>query len=172
MTFKLQKKEDPTPIKESKALATKVLKNLTKLAGDKETDFFDTQVVTIIEKEFSELIELYEVQLSEEKNRPAEKEVEINAEKPKKFNLDKKDKDDKHEDFPECIITEDGQPIESHDPSKPITDAKIGDKLPEKSGPNMQDLFEKHIDQTRLEYIDSNPDLTPKEKEEARKAVA
>jgi hypothetical protein len=42
-------------------LATKVLKNLTKLAGDKETDFFDTQVVTIIEKEFSELIELYEV---------------------------------------------------------------------------------------------------------------
>jgi hypothetical protein len=41
IAYKLQKKEDPAPIKASKERAMKVLKNLDKLP-EKEVDFFDS----------------------------------------------------------------------------------------------------------------------------------
>jgi len=42
-----------------------------------------------------------------------------------------------------------------------IGETKIGDKLPETQGPNLKDLFAKHIDQIKLEYIDEQTGLTP-----------
>ena len=42
-----------------------------------------------------------------------------------------------------------------------MSQAKLGDKLPESQGPNLKDLFAKHIDQIKLDYIDEQTGLTP-----------
>ena len=61
----------------------KVLKDLDKLSG-KDQDYFDSQIVTIFNKNWSELLVTYEAWLIEEKNRPPpEPEVEEEEEKPK-----------------------------------------------------------------------------------------
>ena len=95
----MQKKEDPKPIKEHKADADKLMADLTKLAADKERDLFDVQAVEIIEREYSELIELYEVWLEQERAK--------STCKPKKetgfAGVYKRDKDDKEEVMP--VIT-------------------------------------------------------------------
>lgn len=73
------------------------------MAKNKDRDLFDQQVVDIIEKEYSELIELYEVWTEAEKSKPKEepsKEVKFAG-------VYKKDKDDKEEILP-VITKEDG----------------------------------------------------------------
>lgn len=42
-----------------------------------------------------------------------------------------------------------------------IAQAKIGQKIPESNGPNLKELFAKHIDQIKLDYIDEQTGLTP-----------
>jgi hypothetical protein len=53
-----------------------------------------------------------------------------------------------------------------------MSQAKLGDKLPERQGPNLKDLFAKHIDQIKLDDIDEQTGLTPEQKEEAKKKLA
>jgi hypothetical protein len=59
--------------------------------------------VSIIEKEYMELIDLYDVQLSEETNKMAEKieAKKVECDKPKTNSIEKKDKDDKFEKIPD-----------------------------------------------------------------------
>lgn len=84
ITYKLQKKEDPTPIKESKEKAMKVLKNLDKLSGKNE-DYFDSQIVNIFNKNWSELLVQYEEWWAVEKNRPEPEEPkDLDDEEPAK----------------------------------------------------------------------------------------
>jgi hypothetical protein len=68
----------------------------------------------------------------EETNKPVkENETKKKSSLPKNI-MDKKDKDDRHEEFPELIIHEaDGTSYKPGE-KKSIADAKIGDKLPEK----------------------------------------
>ena len=47
----------------------KVLKDLNKLSG-KDVDYLDSQIVTIFNSQWSELLVTYEAWLIEEKNRP------------------------------------------------------------------------------------------------------
>ena len=60
----------------------KVLKDLNKLSG-KDVDFFDSQIVSIFNAQWSELLVTYEAWLIEEKNRPPPEEPKEEEVKPK-----------------------------------------------------------------------------------------
>lgn len=41
-----------------------------------------------------------------------------------------------------------------------LAEKKLGEKLPESKGPNLKEMFAKHIDQIKLDYIDEQTGLT------------
>ena len=65
MTYKLQKKPDPDNIVEEKKKVEKVIKNLTKLSENPDIEYFDVEIVNLINNNFANVIEIYEKDIRE-----------------------------------------------------------------------------------------------------------
>lgn len=105
ITYKLQKKEDPASITLSKERGNKCLKMLDKLSG-KEADYFDSQIVNIFEKNWSQLLVQYEEWLEEEKKRPPPEEPKDEEQEEIKKKKKEKEEEEKLLPKPEDVPTD------------------------------------------------------------------
>lgn len=80
-TYKFQKKQDPELIKEQKERCRRLIKDLSKLAekpedGESAADFFDGQIVKLIDETYVDLVVKFKKWTYEERERNVEREQE------------------------------------------------------------------------------------------------
>lgn len=81
-SYKLQKKPDPENIITKKLTVRQLIKDLTKLSVNPDLDFFDVNVVKIIDKNFNEILSVYQEFLEQEKLKPKKRFEEVVEEDP------------------------------------------------------------------------------------------